>query len=162
MVLNFLSVVDSRMKMAGAASALALTALTLSARPLAPLGPEPPVPAFSVSYMDRAVSPAADFYSFADGQWVKDNPVPADKARWGGFVQLSERNSFLIHALLEEAAAGDNPKGSPRREAGDFYRSAMDTNRLEQLRYEPIAADLKRIDGIKFQGGSFPRAGAAP
>jgi putative endopeptidase len=141
------SLIESTIKMAGAAFALA--ALSASAAPLAPVGAEPPVPAFSVSYMDRTVSPAVDFYSFADGQWVKDNPVPADKSRIGSFIELSDRNLYLIHALLEDAAAGDSPKGTPRREAGDFYISAMDTNRLEQLRFKPIAADLKRIDGIK-------------
>ena len=68
---------------------------------------------------------------------------------------MAERNSYLIHALLEDAAAGDNPKGTPRREVGDFYASAMDTNRLEQLRFKPIAADLKRIDGLKSTGDLF-------
>ena len=97
-------------KMKSAGTALALAALTLSAEPLAPFGPEPPVPAFSISYLDRSIDPAADFYSFADGQWVKDNPVPADKARWGGFVQLAERNTYLIHALLEDAAKDGAPK----------------------------------------------------
>jgi putative endopeptidase len=138
---------DANMKSTGAV--LALATLTVSASPLAPFGPEPPVPAFSLSYMDRSADPAKDFYSFADGQWVKDNPVPADKARWGGFVQLAERNSFLIHALLEEAAATNNPAGTPRSEAGDFYASAMDTNLLEHLRFKPIEADLRLIDGIK-------------
>jgi putative endopeptidase len=142
-----MSFIDSKMKSAGAVFALA--ALTITAEPLAPFGPEPPVPAFSVSYMDRSINPAVDFYSFADGQWVKDNPVPADKARWGGFAQLAERNSYLIHGLLEEAAAGNSPKGAPRREVGDFYVSAMDTNRLEQLRFKPIEAGLNRINGIK-------------
>ena len=132
-----------------AGAVLALASLTLTAEPLAPFGPEPPVPAFSISYLDRAINPAADFYSFADGQWVKDNPVPADKARWGSFVQLAERNSYLIHALLEQAAAGDYPAGTPRREAGDFYVSAMDTNRLEQRRFQSIAGDLDRIDAVK-------------
>jgi putative endopeptidase len=127
----------------------ALATSTLAATPLAPFGPEPPVPAFSISYMDRSVSPAVDFYSFADGQWVKKNPVPADKSRWASFTQLAERNSYLIHSVLEDAAAGHSPKGTPRREAGDFYLSAMDTNRLEQLRFEPLAADLKRIDRLK-------------
>jgi len=144
---------NSKINSTGAVCALG--ALTAAAAPLAPFGPEPPVPAFSVAYMDRSVSPAADFYSFADGQWVRDNPVPADKARWGGFYQLAERNSWLIHSLLEEAAAGNNPKGTPRREAGDFYASAMDTNRLEQLRFKPIAADLKRIEGVKSAAGLF-------
>src|SRR5277367_1687411 len=100
-------------KLKWATSALACAALTLVAEPLAPVGPEPRVPAFSISYMDRSVDPAADFYSFAVGQWVKDNPVPADKARWASFIELAERNSYLIHALLEEAAAGDYLKGTP-------------------------------------------------
>jgi len=107
------------------------------------------VPAFSLSYMDRAVSPGQDFYSFAEGQWSKDNPVPADKSLWSSFSQLAEYNSYLIHSLLEEAAAGNDPKGTPRREAGDFYRSAMDTNRLEELRFDPITNDLGRIEAIK-------------
>jgi putative endopeptidase len=144
---------DAKMKSAGAA--LALAALTLHAEPLAPFGPEPPVPGFSISYMDRSIDPAKDFYSFSDGQWAKDNPVPADKARWASFTQLSERNLYLIHALLEEAAAGDAPSGTPRREVGDFYTSAMDTNRLEQIRFRPIEGDLKRIDGVKSKDDLF-------
>ena len=64
----------------------------------------PPVPAFSVAYMDRSVSPAADFYHYADGQWLKDNPVPADKSRWASFSELAERNWYLIHGILDEAA----------------------------------------------------------
>src|SRR5580658_8022906 len=113
---------DAKIKLADAV--LVLTAFTLTAEPLAPPGPEPPVPGFSISYMDRSVDPAVDFYSFADGQWVKDNPVPADKARWATFTQLAERNAFLVHTLLEDAAASESPKGTPRREVGDFYISA--------------------------------------
>jgi putative endopeptidase len=144
---------ESKMKLAG--TVFALASLSITAEPLASFGSEPPVPAFSVSYMDRSITPTADFYSFCDGQWVKDNPVPADKARWGGFTQLAERNTYLIHGLLEDAAAGHNPKGTPRREVGDFYISAMDTNRLEELRFKPIEADLKLINGIESTGDLF-------
>jgi putative endopeptidase len=139
---------SARTNSAAAAAAL-IGVAGAEAGPLAPLGPEPPVPAFSISYMDRSVSPETDFYAFADGQWVKDNPVPADKARWTSFFQLAERNSYLIHGLLEDAAAAPGPRKTARREAGDFYASAMDTNRLEELRFAPIAADLKRIDRLK-------------
>jgi putative endopeptidase len=142
-------------KAKSAVAVFALTAFSITAAPLAPFGVEPPVPAFSVAYMDTSVSPTADFYAYADGQWVKDNPVPADKARWASFTQLAERNSYLIHALLEDAAATDNPAGTPRREAGDFYASAMDTNRLDQLRFIPIVADLTRIDDIESTEGLF-------
>jgi putative endopeptidase len=136
-------------EMVWAGTACGLSAFAVQAAPLAPTGPEPRVPGFSISYMDRSVSPAVDFYSFADGSWTKDNPIPPDKSRWAAFVELAERNTYLIHGLLEDAAASDSPKGNPRREVGDFYASAMDTNLLEQLRFKPIAADLARIDALK-------------
>jgi predicted metalloendopeptidase len=119
-------------------------------------GPEPRVPRFSLDYMDRSVSPGADFYQFADGAWVANNPVPADKSRWGSFDELQERNSYLLHQILETAAADTQaPEKSPTREVGAFYASGMDTNRLEQLRFEPIAPDLKRIDAIRSRASLF-------
>jgi putative endopeptidase len=111
----------------------------------------PRVPAFSIGYMDRSVSPSEDFYHFADGQWLKDNPVPADKSRWASFSELAERNWYLIHGILDEAAAqGDAlPAHSPRREVGDLFASYMDTNRIEKLGITPLADDLKKIDAIQ-------------
>jgi putative endopeptidase len=110
---------------------------------------EPRVPRFSVDYMDRSVSPATNFYLYADGAWLNNNPVPADKARWASFTELAERNSYLIHSILDEAAKSKDAPHTPRREVGDFYTSAMDTNRIEKLRFKPIAGDLKRVDKIK-------------
>lgn len=98
--------------------------------------------------MDLSVKPAADFYKYADGSWVKNNPVPADKSRWGGFAELQERNWFLIHEILDEALATGHPAGSPAGKVADFFRSAMDTNRLELLGFKPIEADLKRINEL--------------
>src|ERR1700744_1416793 len=65
----------------------------------------PKVPAFSFDYMDRSVSPATNFYHFAAGSWLANNPVPADKARWASFSELAERNWYLIHEILDSAAA---------------------------------------------------------
>jgi predicted metalloendopeptidase len=132
-----------------AVAVLIVTAGWAGAAPLGAFGKEPAVPAFSFSYMDRSVSPASNFYEFAAGNWVKNNPVPADKSRWASFSELAERNAYLIHQLLEDAAVANAPKGTPTREVGDFYISGMDTNRLEKLRFKPIEADLKRIDHVK-------------
>lgn len=109
----------------------------------------PPIPHFSLNYLDLTVSPATNFYQFACGTWLRDNPIPADKARWGGFSELAERNLFELHQILEEAAAtpGATP-GTPLREVGDFYASGMDTNTIEQRRFAPIADDLARIDRV--------------
>jgi putative endopeptidase len=110
----------------------------------------PKVPAFSVDYMDRSVDPSTNFYQFCDGQWIKDNPVPADKSRWASFSELAERNFYLIHGILEDAAADKSaPAHSPKREVGDFYASAMDTNRINKLGLKPLAGDFKKIDRIK-------------
>lgn len=100
--------------------------------------------------MDRSVDPAVDFYRFASGNWLKNNPVPADKSRWSGFEELQERNWKLIREILESSAADQSaPRHAPQREVGDFFASAMDTNRLEKLAFKPIQADLKRIERIK-------------
>lgn len=111
---------------------------------------EPRIPGFSIDYMDKSVDPGADFYKYADGNWVKDNPVPADKARYGAFDELSERNFYLLHGILESAEDDKSaPPKSPMREVGDFYASAMDTARIEALKFKPIEGDLARIDQIK-------------
>ncbi len=101
------------------------------AYPSAAIG-APRVPRFSTNYMDLSVQPGADFYKYADGSWVKSNPVPSDKSRWGGFAELQERNWFLIHEILDEALSTPQPAGAPAGKVADFFRSAMDTNRLEQ------------------------------
>ena len=136
--------------LAGAVSSLTPLASAQSTANLSSSAATPPVPRFSVSYMDRSVSPGTNFYEYADGQWVKDNPVPEDKSRWGSFTELAERNWYLIHRILDDAETDQsgNPT-SPKREVGDFFASAMDANRLEQLGFKPIVTDLSRIEHIQ-------------
>jgi putative endopeptidase len=130
-----------------------LFAITTVLLPLRAFTAEPPeapaVPRFSTNHMDRSASPREDFYHFAAGNWVKNNPVPPDKSRWASFTELAERNWFLIHGILDEVSVDkSSPVRSPRRQVGDFFASAMDTNRIEQLGFKPIESDLKRIDQI--------------
>jgi putative endopeptidase len=128
-----------------------LSAADLSTTNSSTAAAPPKVPAFSVDYMDRSVSPATNFYEFADGQWLKNNPVPPDKSRWASFSELAERNWYLIHEILETAAAQAKSSltNSPAREVGDFFASAMNTNLIENLGIKPIAGDLEKIDEIK-------------
>ena len=133
-------------------SLLALALDVPAATPASPSLLAPPrVPAFSVDYMDRSVPPGTDFYHFADGQWLKNNPVPPDKARWAAFTELAERNWYLIHEILESNArqAASLPPASPRRQVADLFASFMDTNRIERLGFTPLAADRKRIDDLQ-------------
>jgi putative endopeptidase len=100
--------------------------------------------------MDRSVKPGDDFYRYAAGHWLRDNPVPADKTRWSGFEELRERNWHLIREILETVAADKkSAPGTPPRQVGDLFASAMDTNRIERLGHDPIEGDLKRIDRLE-------------
>ncbi len=117
--------------------------------------PNPPrVPRFSIAHMDRTVDPSSDFYRFATGNWVRENPVPSDKARWSGFDELQDRNWKLIRELLEETAQG-KLAGKPAGQVGAFFRSAMDTNRIERLRFRPIESDLSSIRRVRDLDGYF-------
>jgi predicted metalloendopeptidase len=107
------------------------------------------VPRFSIANMDRTVDPGEDFYRYATGTWLKRNPVPPDKARWGGLDELKQRNWQLIHGILETSAANHSePPHSPTREVGDFFASVMDTKRIEELGFKPLKPAFDRIAAL--------------
>jgi putative endopeptidase len=110
-------------------------------------GPNPKKPKYiDKANMDLSVKPGDNFYLYANGNWIKNNPIPGSKTRWGSFDVLREESSKRMQALLSEAAKkSSDPK---MQKIGDFYLSGMDTVALNKLGYQPIAADLKRIDAI--------------
>lgn len=100
--------------------------------------------------MDLSVKPGDDFYTYASGAWVKNNPVPAKETRWGSFNELRDFNINAVKSLVEDAAADKSaPAGSVKRRVGDFYTAAMDSATIEKLGYTPIKADLGKIKQIK-------------
>ena len=100
--------------------------------------------------MDLSVKPGDDFYTYASGNWIKNNPVPAKETRWGSFNELRDFNINAVKSLVEEAAADKSaPAGSVKRRVGDFYTAAMDSATIEKLGYTPIKADLAKIQQIK-------------
>ncbi|HXB43751.1 MAG TPA: M13 family metallopeptidase, partial [Puia sp.] len=102
--------------------------------------------------MDMTVKPGDNFYQYVNGGWLKNNPVPASKTRWGSFDELREQSSRRIKELLEQGAAATTASRLNQM-IGDFYTSGMDSIDLEKLGYEPIKADLQRIDGISSISG---------
>jgi putative endopeptidase len=96
--------------------------------------------------MDFTVKPGDNFYLYANGNWIKKNPVPSSKTRWGSFDELREMSSKRMQALLIEASR--NSSDPKMQKIGDFYLSGMDTVTTDRLGYQPIKADLQRIDAI--------------
>ncbi|MDB5253683.1 MAG: peptidase [Flaviaesturariibacter sp.] len=102
------------------------------------------------SNMDLSVKPGDNFYRYANGTWLKQNPVPASKTRWGSFDELREESSRRLQTLLQDAAKNVSKPGMQK--IGAFYLSGMDTTAIEQQGIAPIRADLQRIDAIQSTG----------
>ncbi|MES2780901.1 MAG: M13 family metallopeptidase [Bacteroidota bacterium] len=99
-----------------------------------------------VQSMDSKANPRNDFNQFANGKWIHNNPVPSTESRWTSFNVIAERNYDLLRTILETAAADKTaPQGSARQKIGDFYRIAMDTNKLEADNYGPLMTDFGTI-----------------
>jgi predicted metalloendopeptidase len=99
--------------------------------------------------MDRTTPPSVDFYQYATGGWMRSHPVPSDKPGWNAFAELTDRNYQLIRGILEDCRAGTTEGAGVRRLVGDFYASAMDTARIEELRFAPIEPDLAEIRDLR-------------
>lgn len=97
--------------------------------------------------MDLSVKPGDNFYLYANGNWLRRNPIPGAKTRWGSFDLLREESSQRLRTLLSEAAAKTTDPSLQK--IGDFYASGMDSAAVEALGLTPIRADLQRIDAIR-------------
>ena len=73
---------------------------TEGAKPKADKNP----PAFDTKNMDKSVKPGDDFFSYANGGWIKRTPIPPEYARWGSFNELIEKNNDALHEIAEKAA----------------------------------------------------------
>jgi endothelin-converting enzyme/putative endopeptidase len=106
-------------------------------------------PGFSTANMDMTANPCIDFYQYACGTWMANNPVPADQSRWGTFDQLADRNRAVLRGILEKAAVNDPKRSAVEQKIGDYYASCMDEPAIDKLGTKPLDPELKRIDAIK-------------
>src|SRR6266550_5473089 len=108
-------------------------------------------PPLDAKNMDTSVKPQDDFYLYANGGWLKRNPVPPEYARWGSFDELTEKNNDALRKIAEKAANTHvDTKTAPEvQKVGDFYASGMDEKTIDAARIRPLEEELKRIDAIK-------------
>jgi putative endopeptidase len=120
---------------------------TAQSTPSATGGPKQ-IPSFDVTAIDKTVEPCVDFYQYACGNWMKNNPIPPDKSRWGRFDELAEQNLYILRDILNQAQAPG--QHSPNEKlVGEFYASCMDESTIEKKGTAPLVPELARIDGLK-------------
>jgi putative endopeptidase len=109
---------------------------------------------FDTKSLDASVQACQDFNQFANGGWVKSNPIPAAYPSWGRFNELAERNRDTLHQILEDAAKNTRAaKGSNEQKIGDYYASCMDEAKVEAEGLKPLLPELERIGRIKDRRG---------
>lgn len=103
----------------------------------------------NTDWMDNSTSPGDDFFQFASGEWLANNPVPASEAIWGSFNVLDKENKRKLTILLEEALENDNKKGSSGQIIGDYYQAMKNIEKRNQdseAQIEEIKEEIRSLE----------------
>ncbi|MCL4333430.1 MAG: M13 family metallopeptidase [Candidatus Thermoplasmatota archaeon] len=110
---------------------------------------KPDNPRFSVDYMDKSVLPHDSFYTYSNGNWIRTHPIPEDKTQWSAFMELVDKNRYVLGKILEDCAFSDKNDDPISKQLGSFYLSAMDTARIDELKFQSIMVFAEIIEGIE-------------
>ena len=106
------------------------------------------VPAINPADMDLSVKPGDNFYQYANGGWIKNNPLKPEYARYGSFDMLRERNVEDLNALFADMTTMDPEKGSIDQKIVDLYKQGLDSTRLNAEGAAPLKKYLDELYAI--------------
>ena len=117
---------------------------------------------FDPATLDPAVKPGDDFFAYANGKWVRENPMPAEFTRYGAFDLLGEKSTADVKRLVDDLVAANPAPGTPERRLVDAYSAFMDTAAIDAAGLVPAQPYLDRIRGARTLAELvrlFPQAG---
>jgi putative endopeptidase len=99
--------------------------------------------------LDTTANPGTDFFAYANGGWIKKNPIPAAYSAWGIGNLVNEEIRNQLRKISEDALNEHAAKGSNSQKIGDFYASGMDSIKIEQQGLSPLKVEFDAIDQLK-------------
>ncbi len=103
---------------------------------------------FDIKALDQRADPCTDFYQYACGTWLANNPIPPDQSSWGRFNELAERNREILREILEQSSVPDPKRSAVEQKIGDYYATCMDEAAINNLGVKPLQPELERIAAI--------------
>ena len=98
---------------------------------------------------NKNVRPGDDFYEYACGGWMKNNPLPGAYSRYGSFDRLQEDNDKRINGILKELQSNTYAKGTIEQKLSDLYKLAMDSTRRNKEGVAPVMPLIKKLETAK-------------
>ena len=99
--------------------------------------------------MDLSVKPGDNFFQYSNGGWIKNNPVPSDKTRYGSFGILYDNNQVKLKSLVDNLSKGNEEKNEDAKKIAAIFKTGMDTVSVNKNSFNPIKKQLSEIDNIK-------------
>jgi putative endopeptidase len=124
--------------------ALAMAALLIS--PSMARADSAPISGIQAADMDKTVRPQDDLFHYANGTWLRDVPIPPDRASYGVDSMMTEHSLLQQRDLIEAAQISNDPEV---RKVSDLYSSYMNEARVERLGMRPLHAELQLAAGLK-------------
>jgi len=108
------------------------------------------IPGIVLENMDTTVSPKDDFYNYVNGNWMKNNTIPEDESRWGGFnvLRKSTRNDVL-EIVKTSKELGSYAEGTDQKKALLLFETELDTVARNKAGLKPLDPLMEAIDGIR-------------
>ena len=113
-----------------------------------PLAALPHTPSLDPAAMDRRIDPCEDFYRYACGGWIVNNPIPDDHASWSVYGKLYQDNQRFLWQILDELANPAVTRTSAQRLIGDYFAACMDEAPIEARGSAPLQPLLDRIAAV--------------